>query len=60
MKVRAKVKCFVGNALREKDEVFDYEGPKNGCLEALDEPKAPPTKGKAPAGGKKPSDEAFD
>ena len=63
MKVRAKVKCFAGNAIREKGEIFDYVGPENGCLEAL-EMKASPAGGKkpAPAEGKKPAgaEEAFE
>ena len=33
---RAKVKCFVDNGLREVDDVFEYNGPFNGCLEPLD------------------------
>lgn len=35
-KVRALVKCYVDNGLREVDDVFEYNGPKNGCLEILE------------------------
>lgn len=59
MKVQAKVKCFVGNALREKGEIFDYAGPENGCLEVLEEKPVVVKGGKLPP-GKKPADEAFE
>lgn len=35
---RAKVKCFVDNTLRDEGDVFEYNGPDNGNLEALDAP----------------------
>lgn len=50
MKVKSKVKCFVGNAIREPGEVFDYDGPKNACLEEIKAPAAPPPSKKAPPG----------
>lgn len=37
---RAMVKCFVDNSLRNEGEVFEYNGPKNNCLEPADEPEA--------------------
>ena len=33
--VRALVKCFVDNGLREEGDVFDYDGPDNACLEPI-------------------------
>jgi len=64
MKVKAKVRCFVGNAIREKGETFDYNGPENGCLEILEKPAAPPagkpSAGKAFGAKKTSADEAFD
>lgn len=30
---KAKVKCYVDNAIREEGDVFEYEGPENGNLE---------------------------
>jgi len=35
MKVRAKVKCFVENCLREAGQEFEYHGPENTNLEPL-------------------------
>jgi len=35
MRVRAKVKCFVGNCLREAGSEFSYEGPENSNLEPI-------------------------
>lgn len=35
---RATVKCFVGNALREEGEEFEYNGPKNTNLELVSGP----------------------
>ena len=35
---RALVKCFVGNALREENEEFEYNGPKNTNLVLVDGP----------------------
>lgn len=32
---RAKVKCFIDKSLREEGEVFEYCGPRNGCIESL-------------------------
>jgi len=32
---RAKVKCFVANAIRAADEVFEYNGPTNTNLELV-------------------------
>lgn len=32
---RAKVKCFIGNAMRQADEVFEYNGPTNTNLELV-------------------------
>jgi hypothetical protein len=32
---RAKVKCFVGDALRQPDEVFEYNGPNNTNIELV-------------------------
>lgn len=36
MKVRAIVKCFVDNGIREEGEIFEYNGPKNPNLEVVD------------------------
>ena len=36
MKVRAKTVVFVGNALRQEGDIFDYEGPENRHLESLE------------------------
>lgn len=35
-RVKAKVLCFIDNSLRQEGEVFDYEGPPNGCVELFD------------------------
>lgn len=61
MKVRAKTRCFVRNCLRQEGEIFDYEGPGNGCLEAVEEeiPLVAPTK-KPPAGKKPVANAAFE
>ena len=58
MKVRAKVKCFVGHAVREAGEVFDYDGPNNGCLEEIKAAAAPPPSSKKAPPGK--GDADFD
>lgn len=39
---RATVKCFVGNALREEGEEFEYNGPKNTNLELVHGPAEEP------------------
>lgn len=36
MKVKALVKCFIDNALREEGVVFEYNGPKCDILEPVD------------------------
>lgn len=41
--VRANRVCFVDNGLRQKGDVFEYNGPPNACLDTLDAPKAPET-----------------
>jgi len=33
---RAKTKCFVANAMRVADEVFEYNGPTNTNLELVE------------------------
>jgi hypothetical protein len=38
MKVRARTVVFVGNALRQEGDVFDYDGPDNRHLEPLEQP----------------------
>ena len=40
---RAKIKCFVGNSLREVDEEFEYNGEFNSNLELIsgEEPQTP-------------------
>lgn len=69
-KVKAKVKCFVDNTLREAGEVFEYNGPENGNLELADKkilPEAPKPKSDVTTyselqkkqAGKKKADEAF-
>lgn len=68
-KVRAKVKCFVDNTLREAGEVFEYNGPANGNLESADKKISPEAAPKPKADvttyselqkkGKKKADEAF-
>ena len=35
-KVKANVKCFIDNSLREEGDVFEYNGPPNSCV-SLDE-----------------------
>ena len=30
--VKAKVKCFIDNTLREEGDVFEYNGVPNGCV----------------------------
>lgn len=63
MQVRAKVKCFVGNVIREPGEVFNYDGPENKCLEAMVQaaPLEVPKAGKPPGGRAKPViDKAFE
>lgn len=37
---RAKVRCFVDNAMREEGAVFNYDGPRNTNLELVDKAKA--------------------
>lgn len=49
-RVRALVKCFVDNGIREVGDEFEYKGPDNPCLEFLDgEPAAEPMDEPAPA-----------
>jgi hypothetical protein len=62
MKVRALTRCFIKNCLRQEGEIFDYDGPGNGCVVPVED--APPVvEKKPPASGKKakpPTDAAFD
>lgn len=64
MKVRAKVKCFVGNTLRTEGEIFEYEGPENACLEEIGGAPKPaavkPAKPGKPAAAPKASSKASD
>jgi hypothetical protein len=39
MKVRANRVCFVDNGLRQEGDVFEYNGPPNGCVDPIDAPK---------------------
>lgn len=38
--VRAKTKCYVGNALRREGETFEWNGPMSAHLEAVNQGKA--------------------
>ena len=49
-RVKAAVKCFIGNAIREEGEVFDYDGPANGNVEPLDEARKSSKKASSGAG----------
>lgn len=41
MRVRATVKCFIDNTIREAEEVFEYNGPLAPHLVPEDEDEAP-------------------
>ena len=45
---RAIIKCFVGNALREEGEEFEYNGPKNTNLVLVSGPAEEPEAEEAP------------